>query len=170
MTRKRTPYSKYTDFPRPRLPDEDFDFRELAGVLLTDAESAAWRKYAKQHPDGPIPPEYQRYIDALVKVKAEIGMPENAREWRIYWGAQTLGVIQSMLDMELFWDLHQSKNRSAALTKIREKYDPEYERIGKLHDKLKKELGDLPARKKIAKAEGYRLSSLNRVLKKTGRR
>ena len=171
MTKKKIPHSKYTKFPRA-VPEEDCDFREMAGVLLTDAESAIWRKYVNEHPSGPTPPEHQRYIDALEKLKAEIGMPspENEREWTIYWGAQTLGTIQAMLTMELFWDFHQSKNRSAALTKIRAKYEPKYERIGKLHDKLKKQLGDLPARKKIARAEGYRLSSLNRVLKKTGRR
>ncbi|MCH8073583.1 MAG: hypothetical protein IIA09_16725 [Proteobacteria bacterium] len=168
MTKKKIPHSKYTEFPRP-LPD-GFDFRVLAGVLLTDAESAAWRKYVKQHPDGPSPPEHKRYIDAFEKVQAEMPIPENEREERIYWGAQTLGTINALINLELFWAIRQTVIQKASQAKIREKFDPKYERIGEAHDKLKKKIGDLPARKKIAAAEGYRLSSLNRVLKKTGRR
>ncbi len=168
MSKKRTPYTQYTEFPIP-IPD-GFDFRRLAGVLLTDEESAAWRKYAKEHPSGPTAPEKKRYVDALEKVKAEMPTPKNDREDRIYWGAQTLGTIQAMMDLELFWDLHQAKYRRAGVAKIHAVHDPKHERMADRYDELKDEIGDLPARKIIAEDEGITLTHLNRVLKKQGRR
>lgn len=167
MSKKRTPYTQYTEFPW--IITDDFDYRVLAGVVLTDEESAAWRKYVKENPSGPTKPEKQRFVDALEKVRAEMPTPENEREEQIYWGAQTLGTIEAMMSVELFWALYQTKYRKDALEKIEEIHGPKHKRWAERYDELEKEIGDLSARKQIAEEEGLTMKHVLDVLRKQGR-